>query len=71
MVLGGGKETVFKETLFQDRQETKVTHRLYLRDDNDEVDMLTAMVITMHFDDIIIDKPDKSYHQPFCFFYPS
>ena len=31
--------------------------------------MMTAMVIKMRFDDIIIDKPDKSYHQPFFSFF--
>ena len=56
----GSKKKIFKETLFQDRQD-KSYHRLYLRDDNDEVDMMTAMVITINFDDIVIDKPDKSY----------
>ena len=66
----GSKKKVFKETLFQDRQD-KSYHRLYLRDDNDEVDMMTAMVIKMRFDDIIIDKPDKSYPPTIFLFFVS
>ena len=66
----GSKKKVFKETLFQDRQD-KSYHRLYLRDDNDEVDMMTAMVITINFDDIVIDKPDKSYPPTIFLFFVS
>ena len=69
-MLGQGVRKKSSKKLFSRIDKTKVTR--YLRDDNDEVDMMTRMVIKMRFDDIIIDKPDKSYPPTiFLFLSPS